>query len=92
MDYQTITVEQRGTVDWLTLNRPVALNALNQQMVDELGDYFRGLYRRPDRRIVVLKAALALEDRQQVLLGQTADHREAISAFTEKRYPVYRDK
>ena len=38
-----------------------------------------------------LDAALTLEDRQQVLLLETADHREAVKAFLEKRPPVYRD-
>lgn len=56
-DYQHITVEESGPVDWLTLNRPDALNALNKPMVEELHDYFQRLYHRPERRIVVLKAA-----------------------------------
>lgn len=38
-----------------------------------------------------IDAALALEDRQQILLMETADHREAISAFLEKRGPNYSD-
>ena len=38
-----------------------------------------------------LEAALALEDRQQILLMETADHREAIAAFKEKRTPDYSD-
>jgi enoyl-CoA hydratase/carnithine racemase len=38
-----------------------------------------------------LDAALTLEDRQQVILLETADHREAVQAFLEKRAPVYRD-
>ncbi len=37
-------------------------------------------------------AALALEDRQQVLLSQTEDFREATRAFAEKRPPQYRDR
>ncbi|MFW2830331.1 enoyl-CoA hydratase/isomerase family protein [Sphingomonas sp. ID0503] len=37
-------------------------------------------------------AAIALEDRQQVILMETADHREALAAFMEKRKPVYRDE
>lgn len=41
--YETISVEKRGAVDWLTLNRPEALNALSLKMVDELNDYFGGL-------------------------------------------------
>jgi enoyl-CoA hydratase/carnithine racemase len=38
-----------------------------------------------------LEAALAIEDRQQVILIDTDDHREAVKAFREKRAPVYRD-
>jgi enoyl-CoA hydratase/carnithine racemase len=38
-----------------------------------------------------LEAALAIEDRQQVVLIDTDDHREAVRAFREKRAPVYRD-
>ncbi|MFN4113453.1 MAG: enoyl-CoA hydratase/isomerase family protein [Sphingomonadaceae bacterium] len=38
------------------------------------------------------EAALALEDRQQVMLGQTEDFREATRAFAEKRPPQYRDR
>lgn len=38
------------------------------------------------------EAALAIEDRQQVLLGQTEDFREATRAFTEKRAPEYKDR
>ncbi|WP_188055888.1 MULTISPECIES: enoyl-CoA hydratase [unclassified Sphingosinithalassobacter] len=35
-DTETITVEQRGAVTLVTLNRPKALNALNSQVLDEL--------------------------------------------------------
>lgn len=38
------------------------------------------------------EAALALEDRQQVLLAQTADATEAQRAFLEKRPPQLRDR
>ncbi len=38
-----------------------------------------------------LDTALTLEDRQQVLLLATADHREAVTAFLEKRFADYRD-
>lgn len=36
--YQTILVEQRDRVGWITLHRPEALNALNSTLVDELAD------------------------------------------------------
>ncbi|GAA5031675.1 enoyl-CoA hydratase-related protein [Microbacterium fluvii] len=35
-EYETILVEQRGRVGWITLNRPQALNALNSQLASEL--------------------------------------------------------
>lgn len=38
-----------------------------------------------------IEAALAFEDRQQILLMETADHREAIAAFKEKRPPNFSD-
>jgi enoyl-CoA hydratase/carnithine racemase len=38
-----------------------------------------------------LEAALAIEDRQQVILIETADHQEALRAFHEKRSPVFGD-
>ncbi len=37
MDYQNILVETREKVGLITLNRPKALNALNDQLMDELG-------------------------------------------------------
>ena len=39
-----------------------------------------------------LDAALMIEDRQQVILLETSDHREAVAAFREKRSPDYRDQ
>ncbi|MCW3834455.1 enoyl-CoA hydratase/isomerase family protein [Sphingomonas canadensis] len=56
-DYSTISVEQEGAVDWLTLNRPDRLNALDATMVCELWDYFQGLQSDYSRRIVVLRGA-----------------------------------
>ena len=57
MAYKHLIIEEKGAVDWVTMNRPDALNALNVEMVSELHDYFSGLYDRTDRRIVVLKGA-----------------------------------
>ena len=38
-----------------------------------------------------LDAALLAEDRQQVLLTGTADHKEAVAAFMQRRSPHYTD-
>ncbi|MGO2746099.1 enoyl-CoA hydratase [Microbacterium sp.] len=35
-EYETILVEQRGRVGWITLNRPQALNALNSRVAQEV--------------------------------------------------------
>jgi enoyl-CoA hydratase/carnithine racemase len=56
-EYETITIEKRGQVDWLTLNRPESLNAINTPMVTELRDYFGGLHEDRDTRIVVMRGA-----------------------------------
>lgn len=37
-EYQTIVVETRGRVGWITLNRPEALNALNSQVMRDVVD------------------------------------------------------
>ncbi|KTE25740.1 MULTISPECIES: enoyl-CoA hydratase-related protein [unclassified Sphingopyxis] len=39
-----------------------------------------------------LDTAMAIEDRQQVILSVTEDHREALAAFLEKRAPEYRER
>jgi len=55
--YRTIIVERRGSVDWVTLNRPDALNAISSVMVGELSSYFGGLYHDRATRVVVLRGA-----------------------------------
>jgi enoyl-CoA hydratase/carnithine racemase len=55
--YNTIAVEKRGEVDWLTLNRPDALNAITAEMAGELNDYFGALYHDRSTRIVVMRGA-----------------------------------
>lgn len=57
-DKQTsITIEKRGQVDWLTFNRPEALNALTPDMADEIADYFSGLVNDKSVRVVVMRGA-----------------------------------
>jgi len=55
--YNTITIDKRGPADWLTLNRPEALNAITAEMTAELNDYFAALYHDRTTRIVVLRGA-----------------------------------
>jgi len=55
--HETIKVDVRGEVHWLTLNRPGALNAINTLMVAELRAYFDSLYQDPSCRVVVMRGA-----------------------------------
>lgn len=55
--FQTLAVERRGPVDWVTLNRPDRLNAIDAVMTAELRSYFGGLCDDPVARIVVLRGA-----------------------------------
>ncbi len=55
--YRTFIIEKRGAADWLTLNRPDALNAVSLAMADELNDYFGRLYNDRAVRVVVMRGA-----------------------------------
>ena len=57
MSEPVLKIEKRGRVDWVTLNRPDALNSLNPELVDALNHYFESLERNYDTRIVVLRGA-----------------------------------
>jgi enoyl-CoA hydratase len=56
-DYETLKIEKDGAVDWVTLNRPDAMNSLNTQLVDELLDYYQSLYMDTQVRVVVMRGA-----------------------------------
>lgn len=52
-----IQVERRGEVEWVTLDRPERLNALDDVMVEELSSYFHALRKDREVRVVVLRGA-----------------------------------
>ncbi len=55
--YETLQVEKEGAIDWLTLNRPEALNAMSRTMMLELQHYFGELYTDHTVRVVILRGA-----------------------------------
>src|SRR5215467_4628998 len=57
MTYETLKIEKEGVIDWVTLNRPDALNSLNIGLVDDLLAYFGALYFDRAVRVVVLRGA-----------------------------------
>ena len=85
--YTTLSIDRRGAVDWVMLNRPESLNAMNPAMVEELGRYFRGLEDDRTVRVVVLHgsgrafcAGLDLKD-----MGSRLDTLDAAGVYTEQR-------
>lgn len=55
--FTTFRIDKRGAVDWLTLDRPEARNAIDLRMATELRDYFGGLAEDASVRIVVMRGA-----------------------------------
>jgi len=56
-DFTTISVTREGAIDWLTLNRPDRINALNGAMIRELWAYFDKLHSDFSCRVVVIRGA-----------------------------------
>jgi enoyl-CoA hydratase/carnithine racemase len=54
---EALLIDHRAGVDWVTLNRPDSLNALNPDLIDALNGYFGRLQRDRDTRVVVLRGA-----------------------------------
>jgi enoyl-CoA hydratase/carnithine racemase len=54
--FETFRVERRDDVDWLALDRPDALNAMNARMIAELADYFAARVHDTATRVIVLRA------------------------------------
>jgi enoyl-CoA hydratase len=52
-----LRVERRGAVEYVTLNRPDRLNALNQPMTDALFAYFESRRRDAELRVILLTGA-----------------------------------
>ncbi len=51
---QTVLIEKEGNIAIVKLNRPQAMNAVNQTMADELKDAFRQFRLDPEIRVVIL--------------------------------------
>ena len=71
--YEHLKLRQDGDVVWATMNRPERLNALNRKLVEELRDFFVGLYWRRDVRVVVLCGAGG-DTAKMLVDSQLAEH------------------
>ena len=85
----------------IVLDRPEAMNAINSELAHELIRACLGLASAPEVRAVVLSAALRhgwgvslesgldIEDAAWRTAALSADRREGIAAFAEKRAPAW---
>ena len=57
MGYQTILVERRGAIEWVTMNRPEVRNAQNTQLLTELDEALKAADADPDVNVIVVAGA-----------------------------------
>ena len=57
MNFQFLSIERRGTVEYVTLNRPDVRNAFNEHVIAELTVWARGAHADPSLRVVVFGGA-----------------------------------
>ena len=97
MPYENIIVETRGRAGLVTLNRPKALNALNQALIEELNAALRGFDADPDIGCSVItgsdKAFAAGADVKEMVEKTFVDaflggFLEAWNGVSEARKPV----
>ena len=57
MSYEFLSVERRGPVEYLTLNRPEVRNAFNEHVIAELTGWAKGAHQDSSLRVVVIAGA-----------------------------------
>ena len=57
MSFHFLSIERRGAVEYVTLNRPDVRNALNEHVIDDLTRWARGAHEDPTLRVVVFAGA-----------------------------------
>ena len=57
MEYENIIFEKKNGIGYVTVNRPEALNALNDSVIEELDSVFRAIDRDDEVRVVIITGA-----------------------------------
>lgn len=91
MQYETLTVRKEGAVDWLTLNRPHAMNALNRTMMAELLDYFGQLALDESVRVVAMRGAgrafcAGWDTKDEAMSPERLSQGDPLGAYAGARY------
>lgn len=81
--YETLIVERRGPVGWLTFNRPERRNAVNARMFTELEQAWTELDADPDVRAIVNTGAGAAFQ-TGVDLNDVAHHKDELRKFSRQ--------
>jgi enoyl-CoA hydratase/carnithine racemase len=78
MGYENMIVERKGQIALVTLNRPRKLNALNNDLKSDI------------IKVTWNQAIMHMDTDQVMLTSGTEDNLEGVSAFFEKRDPVFK--
>jgi enoyl-CoA hydratase/3-hydroxyacyl-CoA dehydrogenase len=93
-EFRLVSLEVEDGLAEIVLNRPDALNALNEQVVDQLAEAFDRADADPAVRTIVLrgtgKAFVAGADIRYFVKNIEADRIDAIRAFTERAQELFR--
>ncbi len=91
--FNMVNLEILDDIAWITINRPDAMNALNETVVDQLAEKFDKAEADPQVRSIVFKGAgktfVAGADIQFFVDRIKADRIEDIEAFTRKGHELF---
>jgi enoyl-CoA hydratase/carnithine racemase len=57
MSFDTILLEKKERIAFITLNRPEVFNAINDKMISELGEVLSDIHKDPSTRVVIITGA-----------------------------------
>ena len=81
-EYETILVEQRGRVGWITLHRPEALNALNSRLAEEVTAAAQAF----DADFIELARSVARHNGDRIQVKNTINRLAGSRFIEEKQY------
>lgn len=92
--FRFVDLDVQDGIVWITINRPEAMNALNEQVVAQLGERFDEALNRADAKAIVFqgagKAFVAGADIRYFVSKIQANKIDDIVAFTRKGHELFR--
>ena len=92
-EFNFVDLEVKGPVAWITLNRPEAMNALNETTVAQIGERFAAAEANGDVKAIVFrgagKAFVAGADIRYFVRKIEADKIDDIVAFTRRGHELF---